>query len=200
MTTTDKMYAWNQWYDGLPENWRSMAVVLPLLVIGAVNMALTIWIGFPFALLVVLAIAAMMVVRVPYSLGWLKPAEAAGGSVRMEIEGWDWVRDLNIWFDNQPLMMRRIVLLGVILGAGAVNMLLTFSSGFPFGLLFLMAILALVAIRVPYEAGWYKAPPPPAIAGPTATAGLLAQPGPAVGGPAAGEAVAEPATSRTTAS
>ncbi len=167
MTAMDRMYRWNQWFEGLPEAWRGQAIVLPLLVIGTVNMALTIWFGFPFALLLVLAIAAWAAVRVPYKLGWLKPETAeANAPIRMEIEGWDWVRDVNIWYDQQPVMRQRVVLLGIILGAGAVNMLLTFSSGFPFGLLFLIAILGLACVRVPYEAGWFKAPPPPALEGP----------------------------------
>jgi type III secretory pathway component EscV len=153
------MYRWNQWYDGLPEAWRGQAIVLPLLVIGTINMALTIWIGFPFALLLVLAVAAFATVRVPYKLGWLKPeTEGADAPVRMEIEGWDWVRQANIWYDSQSDLGRKVVLLGILLGAGFINMLLTFSAGFPFGLLFLLAILALVCIRVPYRSGWLKAP------------------------------------------
>lgn len=159
MTAMDRMYRWNQWYDGLPEAWRGQAIVLPLLVIGTVNMALTIWIGFPFALLLVLALAAYAAVRVPYKIGWMKPDTVdPNAPVRMEIEGWDWVRQVNVWYDSQTEMGKRVVLLGIILGAGAINMLLTFSSGFPFGLLFLIVILALICVRVPYEAGWLKQP------------------------------------------
>jgi hypothetical protein len=53
------------------------------------------------------------------------------------------------------------VLLVILLGAGIVNMLLTIGNGFPFGLLFLLAILALVALRGPYVAGWLVPPAAP---------------------------------------
>ena len=49
--------------------------------------------------------------------------------------------------------------------AGALNMILTLSNGFPFGLLFLLALLALIAIRGPHVAGWLA---PPAISVPAA--------------------------------
>ena len=45
--------------------------------------------------------------------------------------------------------------------AGIINMLLTIGNGFPFGLLFLLAILALVAVRGPYAAGWLVPPAEP---------------------------------------
>ena len=39
------------------------------MIVGAVNMLLTIAVGFPFALLIGIAIVAIAWVRVPYALG-----------------------------------------------------------------------------------------------------------------------------------
>ncbi len=153
---------------------RFQLVAWTLVVIGAVNMLLTIAFGFPFGLLLVLAIAAMAVVRVPHALGWLRTGDEAaaaaggGGAARMEIEAPSWVHDVNRWYDGLPEARRPLVLLAALAIPGALNMLLTIAAGFPFGLLFLLALLALIAIRAPYVAGWYKEPaaaPAPALAG-----------------------------------
>ena len=48
MNYADRLARWNSWYDHAPESWRFQMVVLwPLLAIGAINMLLTIAIGFP---------------------------------------------------------------------------------------------------------------------------------------------------------
>lgn len=72
MTETDRLYRWNRWYDQQPEVWRSQIIVWFLVALAAFNTALSIWTGFPFLLLVVLAIAAIALVRVPYRMGWLQ--------------------------------------------------------------------------------------------------------------------------------
>ena len=67
----------------------------------------------------------------------------------------------------------------ILIVAGAVNMLLTIGSGFPFGLLFLLALLGIVAFRGSYTAGWIEAPPTPEgdrqdlLSAPVATAPIL---------------------------
>ena len=168
MTSADRLQRWNLWYERTPEDWRFQLVVWALVVVGAVNMLLTIAIGFPFALLVGLAIAAIAAVRVPYVLGWVRTDGEApgGGGARLEIKAPSWVLGANRWYDGLDDTQRPLVLLAALAIPGAINMLLTFAGGFPFGLLFLLAVLALIAIRAPYAAGWFKGAPAP---GPGAT-------------------------------
>jgi hypothetical protein len=158
MTNADRLQRWNRWYEQTPEQWRFQLVVWALVVIGAVNMLLTIAIGFPFALLVGLAILAIAAVRVPYVLGWIRTdggASDAGGA-RLEIQAPSWMLKANRWYDGLDETQRPLVLLAALAIPGAINMLLTFAGVFPFGLLFLLALLALIAIRAPYAAGWLK--------------------------------------------
>jgi hypothetical protein len=160
MTNADRLQRWNQWYDRTPERWRFQLAVWALVAVGVVNMLLTVAVGFPFALLVGLAIIAMAAVRVPYALGWLREGGGAANDgaagARMEIEAPSWVLRVNRWYDGLDETQRPFVVLAALVIPGAINMLLTFASGFPFGLLFLLAVLALVAIRAPYSAGWFK--------------------------------------------
>lgn len=160
MTNADRLQRWNQLYDRTPERWRFQVAVWALIAVGAVNMLLTIAVGFPFALLLGLAILAMAAVRVPYALGWLRTEGDAsateGAGARMEIEAPSWMIRVNRWYDGLDETQRPLVLLAALAIPGAINMLLTFAGGFPFGLLFLLAVLALVVIRAPYTAGWYK--------------------------------------------
>jgi hypothetical protein len=58
-----------------------------------------------------------------------------------------------------PELRRFWVFPVILLVAGTLNMLLTIWAGFPFGLIFLLAIFALVAMRAPYAAGLLKSPP-----------------------------------------
>jgi type III secretory pathway component EscV len=161
MTNAERLQRWNQMYERTPEPWRFQLVVWALVIIGAVNMLLTIAVGFPFALLLGLAIAAMAVVRVPYAMGWLKADGGAeeGAGARMEIRAPDWVLRVNRWYDGLDEMQRPLVLLAALAIPGALNMLLTFAGGFPFGLLFLLAVLAVIAVRAPYAAGWLNEKP-----------------------------------------
>jgi hypothetical protein len=71
MYDTDRVIRWNRWYDGLPGDWRFQFVLWPVLAIGALNMLLTVSIGFPFGLLLLVCIAFVASVRVPYALGYL---------------------------------------------------------------------------------------------------------------------------------
>ena len=166
MTNADRLQRWNSWYERTPEQWRFQLVVWALVVVGAVNMLLTIAVGFPFALLVGLAIAAIAAVRVPYALGWVRTdgGDSAAGGARLEIEAPSWVIRANRWYDGLDDTQRPLVLLAALAIPGALNMLLTFAGVVPFGLLFLLALLALTAIRAPYTAGWLKEPPAPALA------------------------------------
>ena len=155
MNYAERLVRWNRWYDTAPEQWRFQLVLWPLLLLGAINMMLTIWAGVPFALLVVLGIIFLAVVRIPYGLGWVTPSEAAEDQARFQMHSAGWAVDLNRRYDAMPESRRFWVFPAVLVIAGAINMLLTIGNGFPFGLLFLLALLALVAIRAPYVAGWF---------------------------------------------
>jgi len=127
-------------------------------------MGLTVSVGFPFALLVVLALIALLVVRVPFILGWVEPvqAEATAGTAapRISINAVPWVYDINLWYDGLPETRRPWVILVVLAVAGGLNMVLTINRGFPFGILFLLALLLIILIRGPYTAGWLIPPTP----------------------------------------
>jgi hypothetical protein len=180
MTFAQRLEQWNLWYDGVPEEWRFQMLVWPLIVVGAINMILTIAMGFPFGFLVLLAILAAAVVRVPYLVGWVKPAAAGGAGPAMEpkisIAAVPWVWDANVWYDGLPETRRPWVILAVLAVAGAINMVLTIHTGFSFGILFLLALLGLILIRAPYTAGWLIPPPAPQERLPAAPApGQIAQ-------------------------
>lgn len=160
MAYATRLVRWNQWYDQLPDEWRFQLILWPLIVVGAVNLMLTIWSGFPFALLVVLGIFFITAVRVPYVLGWTESAPAGDKTSRFQIHGAPWVVNINRRYDALPEARRFWVFPAVLLIAGAINMMLTIDSGFPFGLLFLLALLALVVIRAPFAAGWIAEPVP----------------------------------------
>jgi hypothetical protein len=161
MTYAERLYSWNRRYDELPQEYRFHFVFWFVIAVAALNMALTIADGFPFGLLVLLAVAWIASIRVPYVLGWVKPDhvhdEAAGhtATAHMEIRPPAWVYELNHWYDAVPEFERPFYLLGALALAGTVNMALTIAYAFPFGLLFLLAFLAVLAIRAPFVAGWF---------------------------------------------
>ena len=158
MSFTDRSRRWNEWYDALPDTWRFQVVLWPLLLIGTINMILTIRSGFPFGLLVILAILVLAFVRLPYN------AKRGDGPVTRRPErveplahvGWAW--RLNRWYDGLPEWRRFWIMPAVLVVAGGLNMALTLGGHFPFALLFLLALLAMVAIRAPYVWGWLAPP------------------------------------------
>lgn len=157
MSFAERVVLWNRWYDQVPEMWRFQLVVWSLLALGAINMLLTLAIGFPFALLVVLGIICITAVRLPYALGWVVPSADLPSDTTFHIEGAGWLVNLNRRYEAMPHARRIWVYPAVLLIAGGINMMLTISYRFPFGLLFLLALLGLVLIRAPYTAGWLGA-------------------------------------------
>ncbi|HQT79538.1 MAG TPA: hypothetical protein PLD10_21040 [Rhodopila sp.] len=157
MTYAERIVRWNRWYDDAPPDWRFSIVLWPLLALGAINMWLTIGFGFPFALLVILGILFVLAIRVPHVLGWVRPAGETAPP-RFQIEGGGWLRDLNHRYDAMPEARRVWIFPAILLIAGGINMALTIANGFPFGILFLLVLLVLVAIRAPYAAGWFAPP------------------------------------------
>jgi hypothetical protein len=71
MSVAERVAMWNRWYDTVPGEWRFQYVIWSLLALGTLNMALTVAIRFPFALLVLLGIIVITAIRVPYVLGWV---------------------------------------------------------------------------------------------------------------------------------
>ena len=159
MTYAERAQRWNEWYDGLPDRWRFQVVLWPLLLLGTINMVLTISNGFPFGLLVILGILLLAVVRVPYLTG-RRPARGGEQPERtVHLGRVDWAWGLNQRYDAMPEWRRFWVFPAVLVVAGAINMALTLANGFPFALLFLLALLVMVAIRAPYAWGWLTPPP-----------------------------------------
>jgi hypothetical protein len=162
MTQDGNLNRWNRWYDSLPQEWRFHFVLWPLLILGALNMLLSVGGHFPFGLLLLLGILAVAAIRVPYVLERLRleavpeaGSPGAGADERFLIEA-DWINDLNERYEAMPESRQIWVPTVILLVAGALNMLLTIYHGFPFGLLFLLALLAIVAVRGPYSAGWVR--------------------------------------------
>ena len=54
----------------------------------------------------------------------------------------------NLWYDELPQEWRFQFVLWPLIALGAINILLTVSSRFPFGLLLLLGIIFVVAVRV----------------------------------------------------
>jgi hypothetical protein len=160
MTFGERFHRWNIWYDELPREWRFQFVLWPLIALGAINVLLTVSSRFPFGLLLILGIIFIAAVRVPYMLD--RPVLANGARIaskhrsKFQISGFDWLIELNQRYEAMPELRRFWVFPIVLLIAGAINMLLTIGNRFPFGLLFLLALLAMVAGRAPYVAGWLK--------------------------------------------
>jgi hypothetical protein len=164
MTVAERLHGWNQWYDGLPQEWRFQLILWPLIVLGVINMLLSLSVGFSFGLLVLLGMLFVAAVRVPYILGWVTPDHALPsgepGAPRLAIggAGADWIAGLNERYDAVPERSRFFIFPAILLIAGAVNMELTINQAWPFGLLFLIVLLAIVVVRAPYVHGMLRAP------------------------------------------
>jgi len=164
MTVAERLYRWNRWYDGLPQEWRFQFILWPLIALGACNMLLSLSIRFPFGLLVLIGVLCVAAVRVPYASGWITPAEALPGGEpgtrRLEIggAGADWLMGLNRRYEAMPDEHRFWVFPAILVIAGAINMQLTINRGYPFGLIFLIVLLAVIVMRAPYVHGLLRSP------------------------------------------
>ena len=160
MTFAERLSDWNRWYDGLPQEWRFQLILWPLIALGVVNMLLSLSsVGFPFGLLVLLGVLFVAAVRVPFILGWITPGHALpsgeAGAPRMAIggAGADWIAGLNERYEAVPESRRFWIFPAILLISGAINMQLTISYGWSFGLLFLLVLLAIIVVRAPYVHG-----------------------------------------------
>ncbi len=162
MTVAERLSGWNRWYDGLPQEWRFQFILWPIIALGVVNMLLSLSIGFPFGLLVLLGALCVAAVRVPYVAGWITPAHALPsgepGAPRLAIggAGADWIAGLNERYEAVPEKSRFWIFPAILLAAGAINMELTINQGWPFGLIFLIVLLAVVVVRAPYVHGMLR--------------------------------------------
>lgn len=106
MTLPERLYRWNCWYNGLPQEWRFQVVLWPVIAAGFLNMLLTLAVRFPFGLLVLVAVICVAAIRAPYALGWISPAAAdhydEADARRFEVPGADWLIDLNQRYDALP--------------------------------------------------------------------------------------------------
>ena len=156
----ERLIAVNHWYDRLAKDLRFQFVLWPLLFLGVLNMMMTIALRFPFGLLVVMGLVAAAAIRVPYVLGFLGPRAVIpadrNNAPPIVIKGDGWIGYLNRRYDRMPERLQFWVLPVILLVAGLLNMLLTIAHWFPFGLLFLLVVLALVVIRLPYVKGWVE--------------------------------------------
>ncbi len=160
MTVAERLSGWNRWYDGLPQEWRFQLILWPLIALGVINMLLSLSMRFPFGLLVLLGILFVAAVRVPHALGWITPAQASGepGAPRLAIGGGgaDWIAGLNERYEAVPEHRRFWIIPAILVIAGAINMELTIGQGWPFGLLFLIVLLAVIVVRAPYVHGMLR--------------------------------------------
>ena len=86
MTVLERFAAWNNWYDGLPEAWRFQMILWPILVLGAVNMLLTVALGFPFGLLPLLGVGALAYIRITHRT--MTQAAVRSGGAPVEPPWW----------------------------------------------------------------------------------------------------------------
>jgi peptidoglycan/LPS O-acetylase OafA/YrhL len=75
VTAPDWVMELNRRYETIPERFRLWVVLAGLLLVGAINMTLTIHHMFPFGLLFLLVFLALFAIRGPYVAGWLTAAE-----------------------------------------------------------------------------------------------------------------------------
>ncbi len=98
MTVLERIKAWNEYYDRLPDEWRFQIVLWPILVLFVINMLLTIASGFPFGLLPLLGVGAVAYVRVTHRYMTAAEAQANGQAVEPP---W-WIRPFVAYRDRGP--------------------------------------------------------------------------------------------------
>ncbi len=153
----DQLRRWNRWYDELPELLRFPVVLGLLVLVGAINLALTISTRFPFGLLVLLAILVLAAIRLPYLIGASNPARSDWGEPAPAPPApapAGWAGGFNRWYESFPELWRFQLIVWALVVVGALNMALTIGGRFPFGFLVLLAVIVIAAIRVPHVMGW----------------------------------------------
>jgi hypothetical protein len=160
MTYADRLIRWNRWYDSTPEDWHPHIVLWPLAFAGFINMQLSIASGFPFGVLVLLGLLVIASIRLPYKRGWIVPPPEAAGDVgaTFNFGRADWVYEINQRYEAVPEDRRFFVIPAILIVAGTLNLILTAARGWAFGGLFLLALLAVLLIRLPFVWGMLLPP------------------------------------------
>jgi hypothetical protein len=160
MAFADRLIRWNRWFDDTPEDWHAHIVLWPLAFAGFLNMQLTIASGFPFGVLVLLTLLGFATVRLPYTRGWIIPGPdpASDTGARFLFGRADWLYDLNARYEALPETRRFFVIPGILILGGTLNLVMTFTRGWAFGGVFLLVLLAVIALRAPYVWGVIAAP------------------------------------------
>jgi hypothetical protein len=155
MTYADRLNRWNRWFDGTPDDWHAHIVLWPLVLAGFINMQLSIASGFPFGVLVLLALLWIASIRLPYTRGWIVPGPdpARDEGARLVFGRADWIYDINERYEAMPDDRRFFVIPAILIVAGTLNLWLTFEHGWVFGGLFLLVLLVVLAVRAPYVWG-----------------------------------------------
>jgi len=173
MTYADRLNRWNRWFDSTPEEWHAHILLWPLAFAGFINMQLSIASGFPFGVLVLLGLLVIASIRLPYTRGWIVPGPdpASDTGARFQFGRADWIHDLNERYEALPEARRFFVIPAILIVAGTANLVLTATRGWTFGGLFLLVLLAVLLVRVPYVWG-VIAPSEKVIEGPLGRAWL----------------------------
>jgi hypothetical protein len=159
MTLADRLIRWNRWFDAVPEDWHAHILLWPLAFAGFVNMQLSIASGFPFGVLVLLGLAAIAAIRLPYTRGWIVPGTEPGGTGARFLFGHaDWLYDLNQRYEALPDTPRFFVIPGILIAGGTLNLIMTFTRGWAFGGVFLVVLLAVLCARAPFVWGMLPEP------------------------------------------
>jgi hypothetical protein len=158
MTIADRLNHWNRWFDATPEEWHGHILLWPLAFAGFVNMQLTIASGFPFGVLVLLGLAAIGAVRLPYKRGWIIPGPTEDEGARFLFGHADWLYELNQRYEALPGVPRFFIIPGILIAGGTANLVLTFTRGWAFGGVFLAVLLAVILLRAPFAWGVLPAP------------------------------------------
>jgi hypothetical protein len=164
MEQSGQIERWNRLYDEAPADLRFQIIVWGLIAVAAVNMLLTIWFNFPFGLLLLAALATLAWIRIAPRLPMLR--RSAGTAAPQAAAAAPWSAHgapapapspmagafpvINTWLDGLPEFQRLGLYLAVLGLAGVINMLLSIDGGFPFGVLFLIALVAIAGIRGPW--------------------------------------------------
>jgi hypothetical protein len=87
MNGMDQLYRWNAWFDEQTPKYRFDLAIWAVVVLGLLNLLLTMAFGMAFGLLLLLGLILANLARLPYALGELPTPAAAGdpvGTVRLQ--------------------------------------------------------------------------------------------------------------------
>ena len=142
----EQLYRWNAWFDAQTPNYRFDLAIWAVVVLGLVNLLLTMACGMAFGLLLLLGLILANLARLPYALGELpRPAAAGDPAGAMRLRAWH--RRIAEAPDTVVSLPILGMALAAILGMGSLAAL-SAKAGPAFGILFILtAVNALAVIR-----------------------------------------------------